>query len=569
MQNRTGARASFAALWQAHPAILSGVLALLAANALLPLAYRLHPFARILDYLSVFILAFWAAGLAWRRSRSEGPAAFGLLGLGAVLGGLRYAPTLFRAPHAALMGPAISILSLLALGGGFLLWPQHERMPRDRVRTFLDGIAIATSLFTLAWMATSSLASVGHLSRGMLLLYVIQIGVCLGVLSLWLLQETRLALPEQAQAKRFVRWALVVLLSSSSLSVLFRITGHYGHNYLGHAAEVLHQAANALLVLAALSPATTPVSSPQREKPSVFRALIPTMVSLAVLALAAIQIFRPQGEAPQALLALGSVLMAILVLRHGLLILDLERLSQGLEDRVEARTRELEAHHREALNSLRVRMMAGLAAGLAHDLNNILGIIRMRLEFLRESCSPTQLQTVDILQDASERAIRMTRRILESGRCQDLAPVRISLPQWLAEQEGLWRALLRPGQRLAIQGGEELWAVADPQSLDQILQNLVSNARDAMGPEGTLRIVAHHRTDMVRIDVQDDGPGIPPAQLEHLFEPFYTTKPSGTGLGLATVRNLVLQNRGAIQVESAAGRGTVFSIDLPVPAEAP
>jgi signal transduction histidine kinase len=293
------------------------------------------------------------------------------------------------------------------------------------------------------------------------------------------------------------------------------------------------------------------------------------MVSLAVLALAAIQIFRPQGEAPRALLALGSVLMGILVLRHGLLILDLERLSQGLEDRVEARTRELEAHHREALNSLRVRMMAGLAAGLAHDLNNILGIIRMRLELLRESCDSIQLQTVDILQDASERAISMTRRILESGRFQDLTPVRISLPQWLADQEHLWRALLRPGQRLAIQAGEELWVLADPQSLDQILQNLVSNARDAMGPEGTLRIVAEHRTGMVRLEVQDDGPGIPSAQLEHLFEPFYTTKPSGTGLGLATVRNLVLQNRGAIQVESAPGRGTVFSIDLPIPAEAP
>ncbi|MBK8791494.1 MAG: sensor histidine kinase [Holophagaceae bacterium] len=567
MHNRMGARASFAALWRAHPAILSGLLALLAANALLPLAYRIHPLARVLDYLSVFILAFWAAGLAWRRSRSEGPAAFGLLGLGAALGGLRYAPTLFRPPHAALMGPAISILSLIALGGGFLLWPQQERMPRDRVRTFLDGIAIATSLFTVAWMATSSMASVGHLSRGMLLLYMIQIGVCLGVLSLWLLQETRLALPEQAQAKRFVRWALVVLLIFSSLSVLFRVTGHYGHNYLGDAAEVLHQMANALLVLATLSPATTPASPPQRERPSVLRALIPTMVSLAVLALAAIQIFRPQGEAPRALLALGSVLMGILVLRHGLLILDLERLSQGLEDRVEARTRELEAHHREALNSLRVRMMAGLAAGLAHDLNNILGIIRMRLELLRESCNSVQLQTVDILQDASERAISMTRRILESGRFQvgsrSASPCLSGSPT----REELWRALLGPGQRLAIQAGEELWVLADPQSLDQILQNLVSNARDAMGPEGTPADRRRTPDRHGRLEVQDDGPGIPSTSSSICSSP--STRPSPPGrAGPGHGPNLVKQNRGAIQVESAT-RSTVFSIDLPVPAEAP
>lgn len=569
MHNRTGARASFAALWRAHPRSLSGLLVLLATNALMPLAYRLHPLAKALDALSVFTLAFWAASLAWRRSRSEGPAAFGLLGLGAALGGLHYAPTLLHLPHAPLLGPAISILSLMALGGGFLLWPQQARMPRDRVRTFLDGIAIAASLFTLAWMATGSMVSVGRLSRGMVLLYMIQIGACLAVLTLWLLQETRLALPEQAQAKRFVRWSLVVLLAYSSIAVLLRITGHYLQNYLGDAAEVLHQTAYALLILAALSPAATPAPLPLREKPSVFRALIPTMVSLAVLALAAIQIFRPQAEAPRTLLGLGSVLMMILVLRHGLLILDLERLSQGLEDRVEARTRELEAHHREAMNDLRIRMMAGLAAGLAHDLNNILGIIRMRLGMLRESCSPTQLPTVDTLGDASERAIALTRRILESGRLQDLTPVHLSLPEWLAGQEGLWRALLHPGQRLVVQAGEAVWVMADPASLDQIFQNLVSNARDAMGPAGTLRIIAGSRSGAVRIEVQDDGPGIPPDQLNHLFDPFFTTKPSGTGLGLATVRNLVLQNRGAIQVESATGQGTVFSIDLPAPAETP
>jgi len=163
----------------------------------------------------------------------------------------------------------------------------------------------------------------------------------------------------------------------------------------------------------------------------------------------------------------------------------------------------------------------------------------------------------------------MTRQILESGRFQDLTPVPICLPQWLAEQEGLWRAILHPGQRLELQAVEDLWVEADARSLDQILQNLVSNARDAMGPEGTLRISAGLRSGTVGLDVQDDGPGIPPGQLDQLFEPFYTTKPSGTGLGLATVRNLVLQNRGTIQVESTPGRGTVFSIELPAPVKAP
>ncbi|MBK8791500.1 MAG: hypothetical protein IPO28_15555 [Holophagaceae bacterium] len=168
MHNRMGARASFAALWRAHPAILSGLLALLAANALLPLAYRIHPLARVLDYLSVFILAFWAAGFAWRRSRSEGPA-FRPPGPGCSARWPTLRTDLFRPLPCGAHGPGHLDPVPDRPRGGFLLWPQQGANAPDRVRTFLDGIAIATSLFTLAWMATSSMASVGHLSRGMLL----------------------------------------------------------------------------------------------------------------------------------------------------------------------------------------------------------------------------------------------------------------------------------------------------------------------------------------------------------------------------------------------------------------
>jgi signal transduction histidine kinase len=555
--------ASLQAIWRSHPGVLSGLLLLLCADALLPLFYGFHALVRITDFLGVFFLAFWVACLAWRRALRDGPLAFGLLGLGAALGGRRYAPTLLRLPHAMLLGPAISILSMLSMGGGFLLWPQRMRLPRDRVRTSLDGVAIAISLFALAWMAIGSTPWVGRLPRGMVLLYMIQISACLGLLTLWLLQETSLDLPEQAQAKRFVRWALVVLLVYNSLVILLRITGFYRQNYLGDAAEVLHQAVNVLLALAALSPSAPSTDPPERERPSVFRALLPTLVSLAVLLLIAFQVLRPQALPPRTLLALGFGLMAVLGLRHGLLILDLERLSQGLEARVEARTQELEVHHRDAMNGLRIRMMAGLAAGLAHDLNNLLGIIRMRLEILGEACDPGQLDTVQILRETTERAIAMTRRILASGRFQALAPEAFSLEEWFAAHRGLLSTLLHPGQRLILQSQGDPGVFVDPQSLDQILQNLVSNARDAMGPDGTLRIQAEGLPDLVRITVQDDGSGLPPDQLEHLFEPFFTTKPSGTGLGLATVRNLVAQNRGTIRVDSAPGQGTAFTLELP------
>ena len=565
MAHRPGPQASLAALWRSHPGVLWGLFLLLAGNALLPLVYGSHPLVKVLDYTCAFALAFWTAGLAWWRARHEGPAAFGLLGLGAALGGLRYAPTVLSLPHASVTGPTISILGLLALGIGFLVWPQQIRMPRDRFRTILDGIALVLSMFTVAWVALDSMDWVGHLSRGMILVYLLQVSACLGLLALWLLQETHLELPEQAQAKRFVRWALVILLAHSSLVALLRVTGYYQPGYLGHASEVLHQVANLFLALATLSPSQEPASVPDLHKPAPLRALIPSLVSLAVLLLIALQVFQPDTIASKPLLGLGLGLMGILILRHGLLILDLERLSNDLEARVEARTRELEDHHREAVNGIRVRIMAGLAAGLVHDLNNLLGIIRLRLGLLREVCTEPQVEDVEVLQEVSERAIAMTHRILLSSHLQETAPVTLCLTDWLDSRKSLLGAILGPEQRLECLVAPDLQVHIDPQSLDQILQNLVSNARDAMGPLGTLQILADAHPKGVRLEVRDDGPGIPSEHMANLFEPFFTTKPTGTGLGLATVHNLVLQSHGTVQVESSPGMGTTFIIDLPFP----
>ncbi|HEX4844960.1 MAG TPA: HAMP domain-containing sensor histidine kinase [Geothrix sp.] len=538
---------------------------LLAGNAILPLFYGKHLLAIVLDYLGVFTLAFWAAGLAWRRARREGPAAFGLLGLGAALGGLHYAPTLLRLPYAALAGPAISILGLLALGAGFLRWPQQIRMARDRMRTSLDGLAIALAVFTAAWVAMGPMEGVGSLSRGRLIIYLAQISAVLGLLTLWLLQETRLMLPEQARAKALVKGALVALLAHSALAALLRVTGHYHGGYLGHGVEVLHQVASLLLALAALSPASTVEPPLPRKAPSPLRALLPSLVSLGVLFLAAFHLLRPHTDPQRALMGLSLGLLSVLMLRHGLLILDLERLSHDLEIRVEERTRKLEDHHREAMSGLRMRIMAGLAAGLAHDLNNLLGIIRLRVDLLDEDCTPEQKKHLSVLAETSERAVAMTQRILASSRMQEAHPSAFDFTAWMKERSGLFQALLGPRQRLDLQVAPGLHAFADPHSLDQILQNLVSNARDAMGPEGLLLLRAEARAETLRVEVRDDGPGIPAGHQAQMFEPFFTTKAQGTGLGLATVRNLVLQNRGSIQVESEPGRGTAFIIDLPVP----
>lgn len=565
MPAQTGAPASLLAIGRSRPAVLAGLLLLVAANAVLPLAYGLHPLIPRLDHLGVFLLGAWTAALAWRRGRGEGPSAFLLLGLGAALGGIHYLPALFQIPHASLVGPAISITALLALGAGFMRWPQQTRMPRDRTRASLDGLAIALSMFLAAWLALGSARGVGLVPRHLMLTYLVQISASLGILALWLLQETRLRLPEQARAKAFVRGALTVFVAHSVLRALLRVTGHYQGGYLGHAVEVLHQVAILFIALAALSPAAAGESDRAHAKPSPARALIPSIVSLVVLLLGAFRMVSATGETSRTLMGLCLALLGVLMLRHGLLILDLERLSHGLEARVRERTRELEAHHHEAMGDLRMRMMAGLAAGLAHDLNNLMGVIRLRVDLLAEGGAPHQKANLDVLKEASERAAVMTRRILAASRMQEILPTAFDFTGWLESRGPLLQALLQHGQRLELEVAAGLHVMGDPQSLDQILQNLATNARDAMAPAGRLRIRAWRHQTAIHLEIGDDGPGIPPEHLSRMFEPFFTTKPHGTGLGLATVRNLVVQNRGAIRIESAPGRGTTFHIELPAP----
>lgn len=550
--------------WRVHPIVVSGLLLILAGNILLPTALAALPLALKLDNGGVLILGFWVAWLAWRRAQRDGQSAFLFLGLGAALGGLHYLPTMLHLANARILGFIISILGLLSLAVGFLRWPQRARMPRDHIRTILDGIAIGLSFFIAAWMALEpTLAQGRQVTIGMMRVYAIQISICIGVLTLWVLQESRLRLIGQAREKQLVRAALLTLLAHGSLVALLRITGHYYPGYYGHGAEVLCQLANVLLALAVLTPSSTQADATPARKATHFRALLPSAASVVVLVLVFIQAFKPHAQTPWTLMALSLGLLGVLMLRHGLLILDLERLSLGLEARVQERTRRLETLHQSAMTDLRLRMMAGLASGLAHDLNNVLGVIRIRLDLLQESSLTGQRRHLEVLGEALDRALAMVQRILSASRLREVTPVRLALAHWLPTRIELLKAMLAPTQTLVLRTATDLWVNADPQSLEQILENLVANARDAMGPAGTIQIDATPQAGEVRLAVSNDGPEIPPAVLPHLFEPLFTTKPAGTGLGLATVRTLVFQNHGTIRVEHQAGLGPSFIIDLP------
>jgi two-component system, cell cycle sensor histidine kinase and response regulator CckA len=225
-----------------------------------------------------------------------------------------------------------------------------------------------------------------------------------------------------------------------------------------------------------------------------------------------------------------------------------------------------------------------LAGGVAHDFNNILAAILMNCEFLSEvvPADGAGRQELEDLCTAAQRAANLTRQLLTFSRKQVLAPQVLDLNEAIREVEGLLRRLLGAGIHMELGLDPEPVCVrADPSQVTQVLMNLVVNARDAMPEGGTLTLrtstVPAERAEppgprdeaiekYALLEVDDTGSGMPPEVRAHLFEPFYSTKAQGkgTGLGLATVHNIVVEQAGGfIRVDTAPGRGTRFQLYLP------
>lgn len=225
-------------------------------------------------------------------------------------------------------------------------------------------------------------------------------------------------------------------------------------------------------------------------------------------------------------------------------------------------------HHTQRLASL-----GQLAAGLAHEIKNPLAGIHGVLELLRdEEEDPEQVNLYREMLDELDRVNRTIHTLL--------AFARPSPPQRRATAvagliDGI-ATLLRPG--LAKRGIELVTSVVppdatfqlDPDQIRQVLVNLVSNAGEAIEQDGTIAIRATPFPDGsgLILAVEDDGPGIAEAELQSIFEPFYSNKFSGTGLGLAVARSLVAQHDGELQVESRPGQGSTFFAVLPEPTRA-
>ena len=253
----------------------------------------------------------------------------------------------------------------------------------------------------------------------------------------------------------------------------------------------------------------------------------------------------------------------------------------GERARTEGVLRETEAQLRQAQ---KMEAVGRLAGGVAHDFNNLLTVIRGYSELLLGRLGPTDAMRKDMeeIKKAADRASGLTRQLLAFSRRQFIAAKVVDLNALVANMDGMLRRLIGEDiVELCAELDSSAGAIkADPGQVEQVIMNLVVNARDAMPKGGRLTIETKNvtigkgaRLDAVGVEpgsyvllaVRDNGHGMDAETRSHLFEPFFTTKEQGkgTGLGLSTVYGIVKQSGGSITVESAPGRGTTFRIYFP------
>ena len=258
---------------------------------------------------------------------------------------------------------------------------------------------------------------------------------------------------------------------------------------------------------------------------------------------------------------------------HGT-VLGFVRVSIDLTER-----RNLEEQFRQ---SQKMDAVGRLAGGIAHDFNNLLTVIRLNTEIIMEGFDPTDPRSEDVKQirSAAERASALTRQLLAFSRKQILQPRVLDLNTVVASVEPMLRRLIGEDIVIVSNCTARGYVVADPGQLEQILVNLVVNARDAMPQGGTISVetqnveldetyTSEHAPVVagryVMLAVGDTGVGMSRDTREHAFDPFFTTKEAGkgTGLGLATVYGIVKQSGGYVWIYSEPGHGTTLKLYFP------
>jgi PAS domain S-box-containing protein len=240
--------------------------------------------------------------------------------------------------------------------------------------------------------------------------------------------------------------------------------------------------------------------------------------------------------------------------------------SERLEEMVEERTRELRQAQEKLLVQEKLAVLGQLAGGVGHELRNPLGVINTSIYYLKmvqPDASEKVRQHLAMIEHEVQNADKIISDLLDFARVisSDRQPVSVG--------EIVKHTLERFPLPETVKGtmdipGDLPLVLADPRQLEQVLGNLTVNACQAMPDGGQLTISAIKIKEQVAITVKDTGTGITPENLLKIFEPLFTTKVKGIGLGLPVSMKLVEANGGRIEVNSQAGLGSTFTVYLPV-----
>lgn len=243
-------------------------------------------------------------------------------------------------------------------------------------------------------------------------------------------------------------------------------------------------------------------------------------------------------------------------------------------DHAEVR-RERATLRRQLEHAGRMETIGAFASGVAHNFNNLLGAISGHAEMAAVGLDghvPASIH-VDQIRAAAERGQHLISGLLHYGRRRGGRHQVVDLASLLEECRSTAAAALGDGYPIDLSEVADLHVSADPSELLQVFLNLVNNAAQATPEGGIVRIGTRREptadsdglvSEAVVITVTDEGIGIAQGLLTRVFDPFFTTRPAGTGLGLSTARDIVREHGGELKLESVAGQGTVASVRLPL-----
>lgn len=260
---------------------------------------------------------------------------------------------------------------------------------------------------------------------------------------------------------------------------------------------------------------------------------------------------------------------------------------RDITDRVQSDERirvEMRTHEAQILQLQKMDAVGRLAGGIAHDFNNMLGAISMSCDILSDDAHKPEavVKKIQDIRDITERAAALTHQLLVFSRKQVMQLKTINLNHLIQQSEKMLVRLIGENIKITSKMATDLKTIyADPSQIEQVILNLVLNARDAMPNGGLINLettnvyldesfTSRHLSvepgHYVLLTVMDTGTGMDAKTIEKIFEPFFTTKPvgKGTGLGLTTTYGIIKQFKGSVWVYSELGQGTVFKIYLPI-----